>query len=194
VPLAQDQFAETMPSDLQAILQELDRLDGDARDLVQDLSDAQVNWQPREGKTWSIGQCLDHLAKTNFTYTAAICSAVRAVDLKVARERPIQPGWFGRFFLRSVEPPPRWKISAPKKIVPASNVGRDEALKTFLDSHNGVRALVRECAKFDLNRIRFRNPFIPVIRFTVGTGLLVIPAHGRRHLWQAGRVRQLLAQ
>jgi hypothetical protein len=37
--------------------------------------------------------------------------------------------------------------------------------------------------------VRFRNPFVPLLRFTVGTGLLVINAHDRRHLWQAERVQ-----
>lgn len=41
----------------------------------------------------------------------------------------------------------------------------------------------------DLNRIRFRNPFIGLLRYSVGTALLVIGAHDRRHLWQANQVR-----
>jgi hypothetical protein len=28
-----------------------------------------------------------------------------------------------------------------------------------------------------------------LLRWTVGTGLLIIPAHGRRHLWQMGQIR-----
>jgi hypothetical protein len=36
--------------------------------------------------------------------------------------------------------------------------------------------------------VRFQNPFVPLLRFTIGTGLLVINAHDRRHLWQAERV------
>lgn len=52
-----------------------------------------------------------------------------------------------------------------------------------------VRDLLREAAGIDLNRTRFVNPFIPLVRFTVGTGFLVIAAHERRHLWQAERVK-----
>jgi len=49
---------------------------------------------------------------------------------------------------------------------------------------------VATSAKFNVNRIRFRNPFVRSIRFTVGTGLLIISAHDRRHLWQAEQVRR----
>jgi hypothetical protein len=45
---------------------------------------------------------------------------------------------------------------------------------------------------YDVNRIRFRNPFIPVLRFTVGTGLEILSNHQRRHLLQAERVRESL--
>ena len=60
----------------------------------------------------------------------------------------------------------------------------------FLHSQEDMRRVVRESADLDLNRIRFRNPFIGFLRFTVGAGLLIIAAHNRRHLWQAEQVRR----
>ncbi|MEX2663206.1 MAG: hypothetical protein WD227_14850 [Vicinamibacterales bacterium] len=39
-----------------------------------------------------------------------------------------------------------------------------------------------------MNRATFQNPFIPVIRMRVSTGLHVVAAHDRRHLWQAEQV------
>jgi hypothetical protein len=39
-------------------------------------------------------------------------------------------------------------------------------------------------------KYNFRNPFVPVIRFTVGTGLEILSKHERRHLLQAERVRE----
>lgn len=41
-----------------------------------------------------------------------------------------------------------------------------------------------------MNSIRFVNPFVPVIRFTVGTGLKITCSHERRHVLQASRVKQ----
>jgi hypothetical protein len=49
----------------------------------------------------------------------------------------------------------------------------------------------RQRAPYNVNRIRFKNPFIPGLRFSVGTGLEVLSAHERRHLLQAERVRAL---
>ena len=54
--------SQSLPDDLQSILNELDRTDLQARQLISDLSEAQLNWQP--GATaWSIAQCLDHLGQ-----------------------------------------------------------------------------------------------------------------------------------
>jgi hypothetical protein len=49
--------------------------------------------------------------------------------------------------------------------------------------------LIYETRDLDLNRLRFRNPFIGLLRYSVATALLVIGAHDRRHLWQAEQVR-----
>jgi hypothetical protein len=50
---------------------------------------------------------------------------------------------------------------------------------------------VSRAAAHDVNRVRFGNPFLPLIRFTVGTGLQIVARHNHRHLLQAERVRQL---
>jgi hypothetical protein len=53
-----------------------------------------------------------------------------------------------------------------------------------------VRAFLIEYADLDLAAVRFPNPFVRGIRFSLATGLHVITAHQRRHLWQAWRVRR----
>src|SRR5713101_7654957 len=60
----------SLPPDLQAILDDLGRADADARRLIEGITSEQVNWQPR-ANSWSVGQCLDHLARANAIYAAA---------------------------------------------------------------------------------------------------------------------------
>jgi hypothetical protein len=188
--LASGPDSTALPPDLQTILDDLDKSDSEAQRIIGGLSDAQANWQPRE-TAWSVAQCLDHLARANTTYAAALLAAVKSGrSVRELRRAPIQPPWFSRFFIRILEPPPKRKLPAPKKIVPASRISKEEALRAFLHSQEQVRAVIREGSGLDLNRIRFRNPFIRLLRFTVGAGLLIVAAHDRRHLWQAGQVRQ----
>jgi DinB family protein len=182
-----------LPADLQKVLADLDAADREARRLVAGLSEAQLNWQPGGGTAWSVGQCLDHLAQGNALYAAALEDAVRRTQPGSApRKGPISPGWFGRWFIREMEPPPRRKMGAPKKAIPSARLSGAEVLKAFVAAHDRVRFLMAECRELDLNRIRFKNPYIGVIRFTIGTGLLVIGAHDRRHLLQAGKVLEAM--
>ena len=102
----------------------------------------------------------------------------------------IAPGWFARWFIRSfVEPSPNSKrVSAPRKIRPAARVDL-AVLDRFLSGNKSCRELIVRTRGKNINRIRFWNPFVPGIRFTVGTGLEIITGHERRHLLQEERVR-----
>ena len=180
---------QPLPAGLQSIVSELDRTDQEARQLVSSLSHTQLNWQPNAG-AWSVAQCLDHLGQINSVYIVALQAAVRHPDRNsVGPYEPIQPGWFGRWFINAMEPPPRRKFKSPAKGRPGTAKSGDEVLGAFIASHNELRRLIHEAREVNLNRVRFKNPFVSVLRFTVGTGILIIAAHDRRHLWQAGQVR-----
>jgi rhodanese-related sulfurtransferase len=90
------------------------------------------------------------------------------------------------------EPPvkPRFKMKAPKKIVPRASPALSDAAAQFLASQDDVRAFLKTYADVDLAGVRFTNPFIRGVRFSLATGLHVIAAHERRHLWQAWNVRR----
>ena len=177
-----------LSADLPKILNDLDQADAEARRIVGSLNDQQMNWQPAPG-AWSVAQCLDHLAQINKIYVAALRDAVRkAPPGSKPRSGPIMPGLFSRWFIQVLEPPPRRKLKAPKKVIQLPPKTGPELLPAFLAAHDEIRALVEESREMDLNRIRFVNPFVPLIRFTVGTGLMVVGAHDRRHLWQAQQV------
>ncbi len=161
--------------------------DQTAQALAAGLTLEQLNWQPAQG-SWSVGQCLEHLCITNGAYLGAISAA-----LKEKPDSPVDqitPGWFGRWFIRSfVEPSPKSKrVSAPSKIRPPGHVELS-VLERFLTENKSCRELFVQMRGKDVNRIRFWNPFVPGVRFTVGTGFEIIAGHERRHLLQAERVR-----
>jgi hypothetical protein len=135
-----------------------------------------------------VGQCVEHLAVTNEAYAAVIDAAIQGkADAPVEQ---ITPGWFGGWFLRSfAAPSPESKrVKAPAKIRPGRRVGLS-VIDRFLSSNESCRALILRARDKNVNRIRFWNPFVKGIRFTVGTGLESIAGHERRHLMQAQRVR-----
>jgi hypothetical protein len=171
--------------DLQRLLAGLADSDRHASEVVQTLSDRQMNWRPSDTE-WSIAQCLDHLAKSNEVYAAALQRAIgKPRHEAITTPLVLRPGVVGHMFIRTLEPPPARKLRAPKMILPCDRIDKDEVLRKFLASEDAIRVVIRNGGALDLNRIRFKNPFFWFLRFTVGTGLLIIAAHNRRHFWQA---------
>jgi len=169
------------------LISELNRADERAAALARPLNPQQLNWTPAPG-AWSVGQCLEHLYISNEVYLRPMSSSLERRQPAVVQE--ITPGWFGRWFIRNfIEPSSKTKRGrAPKKIKPGAQVEPD-ILDRFLDSNERTRDLALRAGNYDVNRIRFRNPFTPLIRFTIGTGLEIISKHQSRHLLQAERVR-----
>ncbi len=170
------------------LLGELDTTDRTAGDQARELSPAQLNWRPAE-EVWSVGQCLQHLYVANEVYLPAIAKALD--DRPPAPVQAISPGWLGRWFIRTyIEPSSGGRRArAPRRIAPVREVD-PSVLDLFLRSNDVARDLVRRAGAYDVNRIRFENPFVPLLRFTVGTGLEIVWRHQRRHLLQAERIKQ----
>lgn len=183
---------EIMYPELQALEEELDAAQRDAEAVVSRLGDERGRWRPEAG-SWSVIECLDHLAKTNRIYLETMRpTALRAREQGRRRRGPAVPGVMGRFFVKSLEPPvkPSFRGRAPQNIQPRSELSLTEALESFVMYQDQVRAFLRENEELDLAGVQFRNPFLPLLRFSLATGLHAITAHERRHLWQAWNVRR----
>jgi hypothetical protein len=181
-----------VPADIQALEDELDAAGRDAQALVTGLDEQRGAWRAEAG-SWSVAECLDHLATANNVYLRAMQEpALRAREQGRERRGPATPGFVGRWFVSTLEPPvrSRFKTKAPLSIRPRTAPALADAFASFMTSQEEVRAFLRAYAGVDLAGVRFRNPFVRGVRFSLATGLHVITAHERRHLWQAWRVRQ----
>jgi hypothetical protein len=179
------------PADIRLLEDQLEAAERDARDVVEGLTEEQGEWCAGGG-SWSVAQCLDHLATGNRVYMGAMRPpAARAREQGRKRSGPAKPGLVGRCFVWSLEPPVTtyFKMKAPRSIRPRPTPRLPDAFAAFIASQADVLAFLREHADLDLAGVRFPNPFIRGVRFSLATGLHVIAAHERRHLWQARRVR-----
>jgi DinB superfamily len=180
---------QTAPAWCRRLVSELDDSDRRATALAKGLTPERLNWKPRPD-VWSVGQCLQHLCVGNELYVPAMAEALSGKRQAVVQE--ITPGPFGRWFIRNyIEPSPATKRArAPRKIAPSADVEAD-VLARFLRSNDAIRALMDRARNYDVNRIRFKNPFVPLPLFTVGTGFEILSKHEQRHLLQGERIRAL---
>ena len=169
-------------------------IEKDAQSLIANLTEAQAAWRPHPA-AWCVAECLDHLALTNRIYLATMQPvAVAARRDDKLRRRPALPGFLGAWFVRSLEPPSKIKSKSPKNIQPRTAPSLADASAAFLASHADAHNFLRANADLDLAAIRFPNPFLKGLRFRLATGLHAIPAHERRHLYQARAVLAAASQ
>jgi hypothetical protein len=187
VPASSDDAA---PQWFARLAAELDAADARATALVSRLTPEQLNWKS-DARSWSVGQCLEHLCLSNEVYVAPLSEALANAPKGAAET--ITPGWFGRWFIRAYIDPATQKkrARAPRKASPAGSRFDRAIVQRFTASNDALRAMMVRAREIDVNRVRFRNPYVPVIRFTIGTGLLIVARHNHRHLGQAERVTQL---
>ena len=185
-----------LPPDLQNLLSQLDNAERDAHSLVEGVGEKQGSWQ-KDADSWSMAQCLEHLGITNEVYLGAMkAPAIRARSEGRLRRGPATPGFVGRWFAAKMEPPvkPISRMKTMRNIQPSPSPMLADAFARFFASQGEIRAYLHANADLDLAGIRFPNPLVRGIRFSLATGLHVITAHERRHLWQAWQVRRAAEQ
>ncbi len=135
---------------------------------------------------------LQHLLLANEVYLPPIVRALEGSRVSPVAE--ITLGRFSRWFIRTyiesspVTNPKARQARAPGPIAPREPV-EGAILDDFLTSNVGARDAVRAAGDFDVNRVRFKNPFVPLLRFTGGTGFEILSKHQHRHMGQMERVR-----
>jgi hypothetical protein len=182
-----------LPPELLALVHAVEKCEREAEMLVSDLTDEEANWQVQPGASWSVAQCLDHLATINLFYLAGFVPLVATAKQKgVGPFNGLRSNAVGRWFVNSLEPPVRQKTKARPQAVPRTTVPLAGLVEAFKRSHDSYRALVESAADVDVNRVKGPNPFFKMVPMRVSTVLRIIPAHDRRHLWQAANVKRAL--
>ncbi|HVW08341.1 MAG TPA: DinB family protein [Bryobacteraceae bacterium] len=152
------------------------------------LSSAQLGWQPVGGARWSILEILDHLAVFNGGFLNELGNAAANAPAG-GRAGEIRAGGFvSEKFIGFSEPPPKAKVKATANLAPRPTLNPEKIGPEFLASMDRVANFVRSTSGKDLNAVRFKNPFIPLLRFTAASGLLIIGSHTRRHMYQAEQI------
>lgn len=157
----------------------------EGRQLLEGMSAVQLNWSPAPGR-WSVGSCFAHLNETTALYNDRLAPAIAA-----ARERGLlgdtgKYNFFERFFISSLEPPPKRRFKAPSAVRPeVRDFDPEETLAAFLRTRERTIELLQEGNGLDLARFKVTSPLSRLVKFRAGSVFAILAAHDRRHLWQA---------
>jgi DinB superfamily len=174
-----------MNTELTDDLRQLEAIKADARALVARASRDQFNRQPGP-KRWSVGQCLDHLNNLRKMFPA-IDGTIQAAEQRGLRSPgPFAYGWFARWSVRSMEPPPRFRMRTVEMLLPRdAPLEGDEVLREFLAVREQFAERIGNADGLDLKRAVVQSPVSRFVRLPLGAYIAFLLAHDRRHLWQA---------
>ena len=158
-----------------------------AQALVAGLTAEQLTRRAEPGG-WSIAECLAHLNLTAATVQQLMTKAIeRGRREKKFGTGPFSMGARGRLFIWIAEPPPKFRIRAPKNVRPPATI--DDALQLlpdFLRAQDEWERLMREQEGLDLAKIKVGQG---AFRMRLAAALPWMMAHQRRHLLQAENVK-----
>jgi DinB superfamily len=160
-----------------------------AEQLVSGLTAQQLTQRP-EPSRWSIAECLAHLNITGNVVQKLSSAAVARAHAGVRKGKAFPIGPRARLLIWIAEPPPKFRIPAPKGIVPPVEFPDPTALLAeFMTVQGCWEKLMKAGERVDLSKIKVGSLFSP-FRCRLSGGLLWMMAHQRRHLAQAENVKR----
>lgn len=178
-----------MNGEMDSLLSELKLISENVRKTFGALSAGQINWRP-SGESWSVGQCLEHLIKTNELFYGELDKIGDGT-----RKNSFWENWSplttigGKFLINSLKKDER-KFKAPTpKIVPPSEI--DPHIVELFAAHQAeMIGKIRRTEKADWRKTVITSPFIKLMTYSLTDGVEVVVEHEKRHFRQAERVTQ----
>jgi DinB superfamily len=176
---------------LQTVASETEQVGREARSLVADLTDKQLNWKPAPD-SWSIAQCLDHLAVTSEKFDQDFAKAIARGREKRRASGAVRyrPTMLGGWLVKQLLPDAKRRMRAPKVFRPSDSSSIEGAPERFLRQQERFLSFVNNARGIDYNKTRLRSPVTPLLRYSLADAFVMTVVHGQRHLAQARRVRE----
>jgi len=158
--------------------------------LVAGLNNVQFNWRPGAGQ-WSIGECLGHLQIAGDAQRRGIDAAMEQGRARgLTGEPPFRYPVLQRWILNATAPPSRRRFRSPRRFHPVEGQPLTAVVPTFLHLQRQFLERIELANGLDLARVKVVTPISRYYRFCLGMVFAQVAAHERRHLLQAGRVRE----
>ncbi|MGA9800537.1 MAG: DinB family protein [Terriglobales bacterium] len=140
--------------------------------------------------SWSVVECLDHLAQTATAFIPAISSAVARAP-RLTTNRPLRTGALTRLFIRNLEPPYRLRFKVPQPLVPRRH-DYESAWSAFEESQVQLARTIESASGLAIDQVSVESPVYARFRYNVYGALRMLAAHERRHLWQMQQILKAL--
>lgn len=157
--------------------------------ILNGCTEKQARWKPGPDQ-WSVLECVDHARETLVSYQEKIDKAL-AVAAPGSGIEKCTPGWRGRVFAYSMEPPYAFKMKTFRSFHPQTEMQVREVREAFVrDFRRFMKTLEKASKQHDLSTIIISSPVTRLVKMSVCDAAVFLAAHSRRHLWQAEQLAQ----
>jgi hypothetical protein len=174
---------------LDAVLDQVESVTRKTRGLVAGRSVAHLTTRLTP-TSWSVAQCLDHLALTTTAVLPAISEAIVRAP-RLTTNRALKTGALTRLFLRKLEPPYRLRLSVHSSFVPRQQ-DFNSAWDVFEESQAQLTKTMRAAIGLAIDEVIVESPVYARLSYNVYGALRMLAAHQRRHLWQIEQILKTL--
>jgi hypothetical protein len=179
-----------MNVELEKLISELEKISDDARATFGNLSAEQINWKP-DAKSWSVGQCFDHLIVTNESEFPEIEKVIKGEHKNPFWGKvPFLTDFWGRFVLKAVEPENTKKTKNPKVFSPSASEVDANIINRFIEHQQKTIELMKATKDLDLTKIIIPSPVASFVTYRLSDTYKIVVQHEKRHFKQAERVMQ----
>jgi hypothetical protein len=181
---------------LEEFRHQIRKIQQQAEDLTQGLTEAQFNWRPAPDQ-WSIEECLAHMTIVGQWEVRAIEQAVEQGHARgLTGSGPFHYGPIERFIVDAsgVGPDgrPRRRFPAPRRFVPVHGQPLTAVVPTFQHLQRQLGIQLDRAEGLDLARVKVTTPISRLLKLSLGMMFAQIVAHEQRHIAQARRVHEKL--
>jgi hypothetical protein len=174
---------------IETLLDQIESINQRARDLVAGRSAADLTTSV-ESASWSVAQCLDHLAQTTNAFLPVISAAIARAP-HMPTNRGLRTGALTRLFIRNLEPPYKLRFKVLTALVPREH-SFNSARDSFEASQAQLERTIQSAIGLAIDQVKIESPVYARFSYNVYGALRMMAAHQRRHLWQMEQILKAL--
>ena len=178
-----------MANDVEGVVSQFQSVSDDVRESFGAFTPEQVNWKP-SSESWSVGQCLDHLIKSNEEFFPELDQLAAGTRKNSFWQKwSLLSGIAGAFLVNSLKKDGQ-KVKTNQKMTPPSDI-EDDIVERFERHQEEFVQKIHKTDNVDWNRVVLTSPFVKIMTYKMNVGLIALIEHEKRHVRQAKRVMEM---
>lgn len=179
-----------MKIELSNLIIEAEMLSEKVQSVFSKFSAEQINWKPN-AKSWSVGQCFEHLIVTNELYFPNIQKVIDGNHSNNFFSKiPFSVDLIAVLMKNSLNPEQKRKMKTFKIFEPAASDISETIFEDFAENQKRLIAMIAAVKNLDVHKIKIAEPLSVALNLRLDDAFEILIMHEKRHFLQAERVTQ----